>query len=335
MSNLPKRSDPIYKEIESFEDYELTQCVAYEMAIRNDKNLAKVEEIKSYYEINKEKINDFQRDGDNFYLSLEFDTIDKQINDVNFLYSDYYDKRMNLYPIVKTIEEIKKYYRGDGGNSYDDDYGGISKTKTIKRKGYKLVTYLTHYEERIEIDSLDPQQIEYVVPEYYHSRGNYVYKNFKRPMLKTNRLESKNAVTEIDLSKPLDELIAYITYVKKDLENNENTIKAPIELLGTELQKADDISKMCTVNKNGKELCFDGRKGITRTQKLADMFFIYDMVKNGYKELRIRTAISEYYETEYNKTTDISDATFRKYRDIAKDYIDNERYKELVTGVKS
>jgi len=36
MRNLPKRDDTIYKEIESFEDYELTQCITYEMAIRND-----------------------------------------------------------------------------------------------------------------------------------------------------------------------------------------------------------------------------------------------------------------------------------------------------------
>ena len=43
MESLPKRSDDIYKEIESFEEYELTQCVAYEMAIRNDDNLKAIE----------------------------------------------------------------------------------------------------------------------------------------------------------------------------------------------------------------------------------------------------------------------------------------------------
>lgn len=34
MDKLPQRDDLIYKEIEEFEDYELTNCVAYEMAIR-------------------------------------------------------------------------------------------------------------------------------------------------------------------------------------------------------------------------------------------------------------------------------------------------------------
>ena len=41
---LPKRSDSIYKEIEEFEDYEYSNCIAYEMAIRNKevKRLIKV-----------------------------------------------------------------------------------------------------------------------------------------------------------------------------------------------------------------------------------------------------------------------------------------------------
>ena len=35
MDKLPQRDDLIYKEIEEFQDYELTNCIAYEMAIRN------------------------------------------------------------------------------------------------------------------------------------------------------------------------------------------------------------------------------------------------------------------------------------------------------------
>ncbi|WP_419673566.1 hypothetical protein [Aliarcobacter butzleri] len=34
MDKLPQRDDLIYKEIEEFEDYELTNCIAYEMATR-------------------------------------------------------------------------------------------------------------------------------------------------------------------------------------------------------------------------------------------------------------------------------------------------------------
>jgi hypothetical protein len=48
MINLPKRSDSIYKEIESFKDYEFTNCIAYEMAIRNDEVINKVKNFNSF-----------------------------------------------------------------------------------------------------------------------------------------------------------------------------------------------------------------------------------------------------------------------------------------------
>ena len=40
---LPQRDDNIYKEIEAFNDYEFTNCIAFEMAIRN-------KEVKSFYQ---------------------------------------------------------------------------------------------------------------------------------------------------------------------------------------------------------------------------------------------------------------------------------------------
>lgn len=47
-----KRNDDVYLEIESFADYELTQCIAYEMAIRNYQNLFAINEVINYYETN-------------------------------------------------------------------------------------------------------------------------------------------------------------------------------------------------------------------------------------------------------------------------------------------
>ena len=47
MDNLPKRDDDIYLEIEKFEDYELTECIAYEMAIRTPL-------VKEYIKLTKE-----------------------------------------------------------------------------------------------------------------------------------------------------------------------------------------------------------------------------------------------------------------------------------------
>ena len=37
LKDLPNRADQIYTRIENYKDYEFTHCIAYEMAIRNEK----------------------------------------------------------------------------------------------------------------------------------------------------------------------------------------------------------------------------------------------------------------------------------------------------------
>jgi len=72
----PKRSDPIYKEIESFENYELTQCVAYEMAIRSPNELATIEAIQDYYQEHKTEIQEAKKLGyPDYFLNEHFNVL--------------------------------------------------------------------------------------------------------------------------------------------------------------------------------------------------------------------------------------------------------------------
>ena len=74
---LPKRSDLIYKEIEEFEDYEYSNCIAYEMCTRN-------KEVKKLLNI---IINKF----DEIFEATEFEFI------------------INKEAIEKECNELKKY----------------------------------------------------------------------------------------------------------------------------------------------------------------------------------------------------------------------------------
>ena len=58
MKHLPKRKNKVYKAIENFKDFELTNCIAYEMAIRNDKNIELINLFTKEYlnKINTEDI---------------------------------------------------------------------------------------------------------------------------------------------------------------------------------------------------------------------------------------------------------------------------------------
>ena len=84
---LPKRSDTIYQEIESFEEYELTQCVAYEMAIRNEividlKNIINklLEKIKNNYIDCRDNNNNY-KDFNQAYDLLEDEYDEKYYDD--------------------------------------------------------------------------------------------------------------------------------------------------------------------------------------------------------------------------------------------------------------
>ena len=52
--DLPKWSD--YAEIETFQDYELTQCIVYELAIRNPRYKEEVDFVMEFYTQFKEEI---------------------------------------------------------------------------------------------------------------------------------------------------------------------------------------------------------------------------------------------------------------------------------------
>ena len=58
MNKLPQRDDLIYKEIEEFQDYELTNCIAYEMMIRTDNDYHVVSNKSYVYKIDKIKLSD-------------------------------------------------------------------------------------------------------------------------------------------------------------------------------------------------------------------------------------------------------------------------------------
>jgi len=327
VNDLPKRSDPIYKEIESFEDYEITQCVAYEMAIRNDKNINLVNEIVNYFNLYKKKI-----------FNLIKKNNSEELNRTNYDYSKEYK---TIYKLMSKLEliDLHKYYgraEYDYSISFGSDFNDI--VQKIRIHEDKLNVYSDEIVTKNEITKRNGYQIYTEIHEHknnYYSGGISIVAYFKRPPLKFDAFKSIKADTKIDITKPLDEIIAYVSHVKKDMELNSDILKAPIEYLNQTLQRADDISKMCTENRNGTLKCFDGRKGLKRTEKLADMFFIYDMIKACAKKSKILFDLDEYYDPEYKKQTSFHSDTYDKYLLVAKDYIDNGRYKELATGVKT
>ena len=192
---------------------------------------------------------------------------------------------------------------------------------------------------------------------YEQSKINDISKitpNFKREFIE----QGKIAEIKINLAMPKDELVAYIIHIKDYYNNDIRILKSPAELFGNQVQEA-------------------GKPPKKKSERWADMFFVYDYVKarqNCIKEQnksneaeleaeienikkyhigidrkkRVAFAKAEYLESTINtKITDIfkedeltkilelkADNISKLYYAI-KPYIDDLKYKELLTGVST
>lgn len=302
MKNLPKRSDPIYKEIEGFADYELTQCIAYEMAKRSNKNSRPQIEPRYRY---KEKHKDLTKFKNGRNILTEAIprvgyTIERKISfkDNNYNHINEYDLECETITDIESIESFCNIVREEQ-KEINEFNKRTSEAKTIDEL-MSLVNEMHRDDKRYS-----DLEIE-----------NNIIENFQREKLETDKLESRAIRLEVDLNKPLHEIIAYVTHIKKDFELNESILKAPIELLGEKLEQAGNLEIL------------------SKQERLADMFYIYDCLERKMTPTQIRNQVFNYNADNGNDTKTLDPKTFKKYKEIAVEYIDNARYKELITGVK-
>ena len=382
--NKIKRNDKQYVEVEEFADYELTQCIAYEMAARDCRHRDLADKVVNFYKRHKESIDNYIKEDNGLELvptsngievnhrGYNNDNIDEKLLDKgieNFLECSNLISKIELVSLEDTPigyqdprlgEEFwniknkidRHYYGFDEIYPYENTEvirpSGLDEINAINRQyreGYFIETELSSAEDDciVPIDDEDDygQEGKAVsnIEEYakyinndefqddYNTTSNIrIIETFKRPRIEVGKLKTLNPELVVNLNKPLDEIIAFITHVKKDIEKN-NLLKLPIELLGTKLKRADNL--VC--NDSGDK-CFDPRSILSKQQKMADMFFIYDCLKEGYSQTKIRYEVYSYYEDSGLNIT-LDPATLRKYRDIAVDYIDNNKYKEMLTGI--
>jgi hypothetical protein len=125
MDKLPQRDDPIYEEIEKFQDYELTECIAYEMAIRTFL-------VKEYLKLRKSIGNKI----------LEFYKLEEQIlNECWLHHKDIYSEHNEKYNITN---EMPSHINNKTCFSIitDSDYNKISviDNNQLSRKAYKTTS---------------------------------------------------------------------------------------------------------------------------------------------------------------------------------------------------
>lgn len=303
MEKLPQRDDLIYKEIEEFQDYELTNCIAYEMAIRNKEAAKKLVILKRIE-------------------TLKYKIIEKTRARTNNYYSSY-----KKYPIIfkDIIEEgLISRLKKEFGINYN--YSEIEENPT----GIKFVRHPSLYGEAMssELLSFDKKfrhktktnfitKQGYIIEQIYNKKREIkseISSNFKRE-LRINNTSSINV--ELNPNLPKEELIAYISKIKDEYDKDNSIIKTPLELLGETLEKSNNKK----TPKKPKALVY------------ADWFYIYDYWK--YEKTQGKTDKDIFIDLEVENNVPYKEDMLRKIRDKMKYFIDDLAYKELITGVKN
>ena len=359
---LPKRSDLIYKEIEEFEDYEYSNCIAYEMCTRN-------KEVKKLLNIIINKFDEIF-EATEFEFIINKEAIEKECNELKKYGIGFNTLSSILTDIFYEINDIE-VGKSSLNILYENDL-------ILDRKDY---LYVDPYDDGI-VGVLENGDEE-IIP-YKQMNLDYIpliKKSYSRPTLKIDK--SKIFKVELNLSLPKEELLDYVSKIKDDFNNKTNAmIRTPIDLLIYDSSLMEYIGKENNTSEINRKLdalediLLDDKTDNSNIKKLkkkliADSFFIYDYVTARQEQIKqMNNQIIEEYEdkiqnikndSEDNKTSrinylkkelsqdkinttdtqileelkeieNIPYGTARRYYDDIKPFIDDCKYKELITG---
>ncbi len=316
----PSRDDLIYKEIEGFEDYERTQCIAYEMAIRNseiEKLLGKFRESKSDNKSIKQKL-------------LEYG-----FNDIAILFFFHKDISSDIGEGIKIIADNsmvnfkadwideEEAYAFDNKNemvlltkSHLNPYQNLIITHKIKRP--KLTLPKIH-EYKVNINFALPEKeiLSYIKK----IRDNIDLKN-KTPLEKL--ISDDLLSSKLKLSKSYADMFFaydYFTYCKTINENIDKEAQNKITKIKENHKNDLDMSSRNFYINDIKDTY------ATSKQSSEDISFEIEEVINPEQANNIYKSL-DHPDAKNNKratTTERHLATMRKY-------IDQFQYKELLTG---
>ena len=295
-------------------------------------------------DFSKDKMKNFE---DLFYEELKNTLPEKVVleieNSVNFLktingeLAYYY---LNISP-YESENEINNFYVT---NLIEEDI-------VVNALGKKRANYFKQYEYNLEImlnkskinqknltkqeknkllnelKKYDTPKSKTIVEKHYS-----VNIDFNSDLYNTNK--SKKIYLELDLTKPLEDIIQTVTKLKKEFDKDHTRFPSAYELLGGEIEPFYCELKNCDILKHKNPKPLAGR--------MADILFIYDC-KRANKILGKHFFTNEYItkqiENYWNDIKHIYDcdsfASLKAYYKIAKDYIDNKRYREYISGVKA
>lgn len=336
-SQLYKRSNTSYIEIEAFKEYEFSQCISFEMAIRNPKLKETIERFIDFYKRHKERIKFIPEDISFFEEAFGY-RLHRRAQDVFIYWYQYIEQELWLKPIdlyyvihEEITLEMAEVYMHMAYNiqeqtaneefSIESEEGvHFESSVDLKNEHYFKDKDEVSKEDIIEAFKsfdMDASMIESEIK---------VTENYSRPKLSIPALFNRNVQLELNLALPEAELLSYVRYIKNKYDKDKNIIKSAVELLGGELSAAGFLE-------SGSDKMYKKDRRKTLTEKCADLFFIYDNHSNNLSMDYTLEHLNRYWNEERNAFPEqFQEKTYKLYLKLAKDFIENQKYKSLLIG---
>lgn len=355
-NEFPKRTDDRYKRIENFKPYELTHCIVFEMAGRNNDIRASIELLASIEKVLKIRYKEIPDNKDENTIDIyevlgiddavvvskkEYAKLEKQRQKFKETFDEGIRILKNKYYIhynqnAVNIPEIENPFK-------EKDFSGMSLEEIQEEFSYALHSpMMTHISGAVG---------KFLHGEEYplYKSDHNIYEGFVtargiNPRCKTFDISSINTHFQrkvydinqinvaLNMSLPEDELVEYIKHIKKTLsDKNSKELKSPNKLLGKDVQGAK------------KTKYYPKKQTAT---KLADMFFVYDYVNKRLKQIdNDRSYIDQKYKEDKEEIKNDplynSDDKIEQLKVLQQEYSENkvdigleEIFKEIVDSVE-
>lgn len=219
------------------------------------------------------------------------------------------EKNYSIYNIVNN-ESLEEIFQGEKNPDLNYNFEG----------------------DGIPFPSIDEHTIEYLTKKEKNTLTNHIIPYItliKRHTIFPDITQftdwNRSTYVELDFTKPLSELIEFITKIKKDFDNNPKTIQTIDDLFGRDYGIHSCNLENCDIYKTKNPKPIGGR--------LADVLFIYDCKKAGLDNDYILNEINKYWTETKNLFKDkMQLKTLREYHNLAIDYIDNGKYVSYLSG---
>lgn len=411
---LPLIDDPRYEFIKNYKEFEFSNCIAYEMAIRTDKfQKAKflymiIEDIQSMYQSSlsdilnsiKESSQYFHKDIQNILSKYIYsDMLEKDFNRTllnkilvdlikelenskiilkdlgilnltsflgqdmidltgeNFVLIDQIQRDLHIKDFDNGLELLIKFYLTKESIYIKNDtelkfekikYSNIEEIlnkilDNIESYYLEINSNIIQLSKNMTILMLDNEFKDLLKKHYNKYKYINIQPNYTRPSL--HFIDAKIVNLPINLNFSENELKALVSKIKDDYDNKESRIKTPLEILGEKLEKfikPNSENKLPSKTFQEKRIAFANAFCVYDLDKVLTP--IFDRKNEDFREKQKKGEINkedtnpytkEYLKSEISSITGLSEDNIKVYRTLMKEYIDKEKFVDLIKGVSN